>query len=283
MTCEERAPLIFLHAAGVLDGEERDALEAHLRDGCERCESERAAAESTLASLSLGLEPVQPSPELREHLLARVAGAAAPAARVAGGWGLALAAGIAAVIAAGVTLAAFERLTANPLREKVAQLEAENRALAERHAELGAQLAEQGTLLEEQDDELAALERAAGDADEVLAFLRSPGVEVMTLAGSRQPEATARVFWEWEDYGCYLHASGLAPPAAGGVYVLWLFTEHGAWVRAGEFQPDAGGEAAFFTRLPSDTGRVQRALVSEEPDAAAEEPAGEVQLSGRRV
>ena len=74
MSCEERGPDIFLYAAGALEGEQARELAAHLRGGCGTCEAELAAAEATLAELSSGLDPVEPSPDVRARLMARVAG-----------------------------------------------------------------------------------------------------------------------------------------------------------------------------------------------------------------
>jgi hypothetical protein len=60
---------------------------------------------------------------------------------------------------------------------------------------------------------------------------------------------------------------GLEPGPAGGAYALWLSTEKAGLVAAGSFAAEPDGTATFFTTLPHDLGRVERATVSAEPDA----------------
>jgi hypothetical protein len=106
---------------------------------------------------------------------------------------------------------------------------------------------------------------------------------VLAFRGDAQPDAHARVFWEWDDYYCYLHASKLRPAAAGRTYALWLVTEDGGRVLAGTFQVESGGEATLWTQLPRDTGRVVEALVTDEPEPAGQVPTGPVQLRSERA
>jgi len=286
MTCEQRAPEILLFAAGVLEGEADTDMAAHLRAGCAACESELVSARALLAELSSSLDPVEPSAAVRERLLARVAGQQAAAraeASARSGWGrLALAAGLAAVVAAGLSVGLFDRLAAEPLRSEIARLEAESHSLLAGRQDLEARLSELEALQAEQDSELADLEGTLARREELVELLHAPDLEMLVLvAAPTQPGARARVFWEWEDYACYLHATGLAAPPQGRVYMLWLLAEDGRWVRAGELSPGASGETSFFTRLSRDTGRVSQARVTLESAADADEPTGEVQLSGR--
>ncbi len=60
--------LIGLYALGALSDSERDELESHLKT-CARCSSELREAEEVLSALPLALEPVAPSPNLRERVL----------------------------------------------------------------------------------------------------------------------------------------------------------------------------------------------------------------------
>jgi len=127
VTCEERAPQIFLYAAGVLEEEEGREMAAHLSGGCQRCAAELAEAEARLCELYLGLDAVEPSEAVRARLLARVAeAAAAPAARPRGRlvWTrFALAAGVGALVAAGLTAALMDRFGSEPLRTEIVRLE----------------------------------------------------------------------------------------------------------------------------------------------------------------
>ncbi len=286
MSCEERGPDIFLYAAGVLEGEEAREMAAHLRGRCETCEAELAAAETLLAELSSGLDPVQPSADVRARLLARVAGTPAPplagtsarSARVR----FAIAAGLGAVAVAGLTAGLVDRFAAEPLRTEIARLEVEGDSLLAARGELEERLSELLSLQAEQDTELADLEGAVALREELVQLLHAPELEMLVLAAApAQPGAWARIFWEWEDYACYLQATGLAAPPQGRAYVLWLLTEDGQWVRAGDLSADASGETSFFTRLSRDTGRVSQAQITLESGPDAAEPSAEVQLSSR--
>ncbi|MFI5317411.1 MAG: anti-sigma factor domain-containing protein [Myxococcota bacterium] len=113
MTCAERRDSLFLLAADELDGAERDELRAHLADGCPRCLGALAEAQAAVAKLALQIEPVTAPDNVRRALAERVAlearlreppplAESAPSARAS--WlHTALAAGLAAVLAAGAT------------------------------------------------------------------------------------------------------------------------------------------------------------------------------------
>ena len=285
MSHESRRDELLLYAAGALEGPERESLEAHLRSGCALCAADLSAAEAVVTELALSPTPAEPPPEVMTRLLARVAQSSG--ARAAPGLvraGHLLAAGLAAVATAGIGVALVERYVAAPLRERASALEEQVRVSTGELGELGAERDELRAQLAEQDEELAALEETVASNAELLRFLRTPGLHsVALIATDRQPNATARVFWEWEDYACHLHASGLRPPAAERVYVLWLYTEDGGTIRVGTFLPDREGAADLFARLPRNVGRVVRTSVTEEAIGAGEQPSGAIQLAAAVV
>jgi len=113
VTCRERRDSLFLLAADELDAPEGDELRAHLADGCPRCLGALAEAQAAVARLAQEIEPIDPPESVRRSLAARVAletrlgesqtlDAPARGARVSV-WRAALAAGIAALLAAGAT------------------------------------------------------------------------------------------------------------------------------------------------------------------------------------
>ena len=114
MTCDERRDALFLLAAEELEAPERDELRAHLADGCPRCLGALAEAQAAVAKLALEIEPVTAPESGRRALAARIAlesRLAEPAALEApvrgarsGRLRTALAAGLAAVLAAGATV-----------------------------------------------------------------------------------------------------------------------------------------------------------------------------------
>lgn len=123
MTCEERRDALFLLAAEELDAPERDELRAHLADGCPRCLGALAESQAAVARLALEIPPVEPPETVRRALAARISletrlpelrPLEAPAAAARRDWRpIALAAGLAALIAAGATaLATRSRVSA---------------------------------------------------------------------------------------------------------------------------------------------------------------------------
>jgi anti-sigma-K factor RskA len=113
VSCDERRDLIFLFAVGELEDSECAELREHLAGGCPRCLGALAEAEGAIARLvGSELAPVTPPEAVRRSLSARIAlesrmlepqSLAAPPR--AGRLRTTLAAGIAAVAAAGVVLA----------------------------------------------------------------------------------------------------------------------------------------------------------------------------------
>ncbi|MFZ0633730.1 MAG: anti-sigma factor [Acidobacteriaceae bacterium] len=65
-----------LYALGALDGEEKQAYEAHLRV-CAACAQELAAAREQVALLGLAADPEIPAPKVKERLMRRVRAEAA--------------------------------------------------------------------------------------------------------------------------------------------------------------------------------------------------------------
>jgi anti-sigma factor ChrR (cupin superfamily) len=63
---------IALHAFGMLEGEDATRVARHLEGGCAVCLQEFQAVTSVLVGLTSSVEPVAPSPDLKQRLLTRV-------------------------------------------------------------------------------------------------------------------------------------------------------------------------------------------------------------------
>jgi hypothetical protein len=256
-TCRDLREAIFLLAAGALESGEEHDVASHLATGCSRCAGALAEAREALSLLPQSLDPVVPPAGARARLLARVAGGARTERTVLPGRRAArraaLAASIGLVLGAGAASLAAWRYAVAPFR----------------------------TEIDEQDRDLAALEADAQLAAESLALLRADDLEVMVLeAGGGGRGASARIFWERADYGCYFHAEGLRAPAPGARFVLWVVPARGAPFAAARFAPDARGDATVVTRLPKGLAPIARALVTEEDGEPGSAPAGDVLLTG---
>ncbi len=121
MTCEGKQPESYdLFALGVLDGDEREEIQAHLDQGCETC---RDAVRLRLAGWSrfaaAATPEAAPSAALRRRLLESV-GAAPTRRRFAGlpAWGQALAACL--LLISGAAVGWFSHLPSHPVERAVA-------------------------------------------------------------------------------------------------------------------------------------------------------------------
>jgi hypothetical protein len=285
VSCDGRRDAVLLFAAGLLEEPEAAELRGHLEGGCVACARhlcEARAVENALA-LAAGDEPLAPA--LRSELLRRihrVPRLAVPSVRRARPRyvPLALAAGLAAAVAAPLGwLLAFERGEA-----LVADRDAQLSELRAKQGELEQELASAREAEEELDGELAevearsrALESDLKRAQRQVAMLAHPGLVTLDLSGTAQPAAHARVYWEWDDYYCYLQADGLGALEAPRVYALWLDTEKGDRILAGTFAPE-DGKATLWVQLPRDMGRAVSAEVTLEPEAPGPSPVGPSQL-----
>jgi anti-sigma-K factor RskA len=72
VTCDERRDSIFLYAADQLEPAEMEELRVHLAGGCPSCEGALAEAHATLAQMTLAMDPVEPSEQTRNALMARI-------------------------------------------------------------------------------------------------------------------------------------------------------------------------------------------------------------------
>lgn len=273
MTCEERKEQLLLYAADALDPDEREEVQTHLRSGCPRCAGSLAEAEAVLAHLPLVLEPVAPSPGLRERLMERIrsedsAEAAAreksprvvpfPGAARADRW---LDAWLKPAIAAGLATAIVYGLTALPLRRERQSLREELRAQA---------------------DQIHRLESTVEQAAETARLLESREAVVAMLAGSKpQPEAWGRILWDREHGTVHFYTGNLKPPGPGRTYELWLITEGQEKIPAGTFDVDASRRGLLVARVPKEVGKVVFAAVTDEPAGGVPQPTGSIHLLGK--
>ncbi len=270
MSCEERADRILLFAAGALDDEECLEIEDHLRSGCPACRARLTEAESLLAQLAASLDPVPPSPAVKERLLARVRADSASAATPSR-WLLfrrpVLAAGLAAIVAAVLASTVTQRLLppSAPTDPAVPGAPSE---FEEELASLEEELGEQEALTRN-------LEAGVRYRDKQIRMLRSPRAEVIDLVGTGSfSKASGRVFWEWDDYYCYFYATGLDETAPNHVYVLWLYNDRDEIHAVGSFGADRTGQASLFVPLPRGIEPIVRTVVTLETGEAGDRPTG---------
>jgi hypothetical protein len=228
LTCNERRDAIFLLEADQLDGTERAEVRAHLERGCPRCLGAFAEARAAHASLALELDPIEPSPSVRERLLARITVpnvvSLAPRTSVRPEWRrMALAAGVAGLVAFGTG-----RLTTQSSDTNLAR----DLAIARR--------------------ELTRLASESDQSRAVLGVLASPDVSLVDLSGGALGyRGAARMYWDYESRGCYLRATEMRKPEPGEGYVLWFTAMSGAPLRGGVIEVNENGVATLLTEMPA--------------------------------
>jgi len=221
-----------LHALGVLDGDDKASVEAHLA-GCAECRAKLAGARSRMAILGLAAPPSAPGPRVRERVLQdfrsrRGAGAPSPAAtpirrrpsRWAPLWAMA-----AVVLLAAAGWLRFEN---RRLSLQLDELEAEHQQLVANNRQFAAESAR---------------------AQAALEVLTAPDtVKVELTAAAARPVPHGKAFYN-ASRGLIFYATNLAALPAGRTYELWLIPSQGAPVAAGLFNSDSHGNGEVV--LPS--------------------------------
>src|SRR5215212_8066062 len=263
MRHEDYKQLLALEAVGALDREERGTLLGHL-PSCAECREELRELTDAAASLLYTVAPVQPSPELRAGILARVRGvdpsevfvdpsevAASTKAvdpseardlrALLGGvslrqifaWRPALGFGAAAAVAALVLLG----LT--------------SLALWNRNQSLSTEVASLNNRLREAQGEITGQREQLASARAVDELLASPAVRVAELSGKTPaPQAHAMLAYDGSTGRAVVMATGLPPCPEGHAYQLWLIADNKP-LPGGTFKTDAQGRARMSDRLPA--------------------------------
>jgi hypothetical protein len=209
--------LAALHALGALQGEDARAFEAHLSEGCPRCEEILADLRVAATALAATVPPVKPSAGLRKQILSSLGDAETP--HVTPIRPPKSSAGLAWFLAAAASLLlAFIGLDDARLRREREQLSNRATQLASR---------------------LAGAERDLARKDLRARVLENEDVQLLFLKGhGPQPDARARVFWSEKAKRGVLLAGNLQALPTDKQYELWVF-DKGKPVAAGVCDGDA--------------------------------------------
>jgi anti-sigma-K factor RskA len=249
--------LVPLLAAGLLQGPEREAVEAHL-PACDECLADYRAHARIAGALAQAVPQVDPPPALRAAVLAGVSARRRSGHTRGNSW---LAAAAMLLVAAGLGV------LVGSLRRDVHRLEAQLRDATAAAADS-----------RERADTAA---RIARDAQAPLLVLTAPDVRQINLAGqASSPGASARVFWS-RSRGLVLTAANLPAPPPGRVYQLWFISGR-VPVSAGLLSPpDPGGALTTTISTPVDIAAPDALAVSLEPAGGVLQPTGSIYLVGQ--
>lgn len=261
MVHEDYKALLSLHALSTLDREDARAVEDHLT-ACAECRAELNAWRATAGALACAAQPLEPSAQLRDRILAgvRVEAGSSKADNVIP---------ISQLHSrAPRSLPKFQAIAAAViflgLIAGLVVLWRQNRAAHAEAARLSAQMTE---TRRELDREREALE-----------FFTRPGMRMTELEGTKDaPVAHAMLAVDGKSGHAMLMVKGLPQAPAGKAYQLWFIA--GTRPMPGKvFKTDASGNAMLDDQLPADALNAATFAVTLEPQAGVASPTGPMYL-----
>jgi len=231
MTHEDYKAMLHAHALSALDAEDARALNQHLAE-CDECRSELADWESTAASLALGVNPAEPSPQVRDRIMNAVrnekqASRVVPMPQQSRRAVWASFGQVGAIAAAVACLVLILWLIV---------MWQQNRSL---HRQID--------LLS---SEIRYTQQEARRANEFVNILSSPGAKVAELQGSGQGAGATAQFVYDRSGRAMLMANNLPPAPAGKEYQLWFIVGKNPPIPGGTFAPDDVGRGELFDQVP---------------------------------
>jgi anti-sigma-K factor RskA len=232
MSCDELKDSYELYSMGLLEGEEKDEMDAHVSRGCENCGKglNQALALNTVV-MSLVSE-VAPPARLRRRVLASVG-----VERTGWGWAAALAAACMLIVALWFSV-------------------------QERRRE--AELADARNLLMQVGAQRDRLQQALG-------FLEDPETRPVSFGRGQPAPPRGNVFVNPRS-GVLLIASNLPPLSAGKIYEMWIIPKGGAPRPAGLFQSNPSATAFHILSGPIDLSTMGAVAVTVEPESGSSAP-----------
>jgi len=237
MTCQELQDAYELYALGVLDGEEKAEIDAHLARGCEDCRKGLADARAMNAALLSFVPEEYPSARLKRRVMEGIG------VRHSGPWWGPLSGWLGALAAALMLIVAL--WLAMQERERTAELAAARRTLMQANAER---------------DRLT----------QALQFLSDPQTVPASFGKGLAAPPRGYVFLH-PQLGVLLIASNLPAAGQGKAYEMWVIPKGGAPRPAGLFQSD-GARAVYILNGPLDLAGLGVIAVTVEPEAGSPAP-----------
>jgi anti-sigma-K factor RskA len=246
---EQFADDLALHALGVLQGEERAALEKHL-DGCSSCRRELEQLRGDTALLALSTAGPTPPRRARQRLLEAVAREPRRVTSARRSWWTLVPWATAAALAIGLVVLWLQN---SDLQLRVAGLQ---RQSVQQQAEL---------LL---------------DREVVSTLTATDALRVTLVAAKTPPQPQGRAIYVRDRSSLIFLASNLQALPAQKVYELWLIPTSGAPIPAGVFKPDALGNATVINPPLPPGVQAKAFAITVEPESGSAAPTMPIVMIG---
>lgn len=246
--------LISLYALGTLNEGELWELEEHLNTGCKVCRKLLKDTESVLSLLPYSLDDTQLSPEIRDQVWEKIESAEKVREQ---SYTLDLWARLQSIwlkLSGAVALALLVFLFISNLYLK--------------------------TSLTRQQQELSRMREQVSSQSEMMEFIQAPNVMVIGFTAP-QPNSKAhgKLFWNTKNNEALFCALNIPASNDGKTYQFWVVEDNGV-VSMGIFKLDRRGTNMMKLKSMPEPDKVQKFVVTIEPEGGMPKPTGEIYLSG---
>ena len=134
--------------------------------------------------------------------------------------------------------------------------------------------------LSKREQETLALRKTLAQRDDMLTFLRSANVKVVSLTGVESAKsAGAFLLYDKETKKAFFYAFNMPPLPPGKTYQLWAIVDKP--MSAGTFRTDSGQKSRVVLKYLPDLSRISKFAVSLEPQGGRAQPTGAIYLAGQ--
>jgi anti-sigma-K factor RskA len=255
MDCKDLRQYYDEYALGVLEGEERAEIDAHLARRCDVCTRGVERARWLVSQLAYAAPAQQPPPAIRARIMQATAAESKQqrAQRIEISprrvWIPAWAWAAAALLIVFATYSLYQNWRLN---QQILQLDAQMR---------------------DAENTQRALQQQRDSYNRAMAILAAPGTVKMEMKPSAEGMPALEAFVHAK-MGVVVAARGIAMPASGRAYQLWMVPKSGkgAPISAGVYMPDANGGVLTVAPPPADMSDMAALAVTDEPSGGSPQP-----------
>jgi hypothetical protein len=136
--------------------------------------------------------------------------------------------------------------------------------------------------LAQSEKETAGLRRILAQRDEMLTFLKSAYVQVVSLSGLEAAKsAGAFLLYDQQTRKAFFYAFNMPPLPEGKTYQLWAIVDKP--MNAGVFHTDEGNKGRLLMKDLPVLSQIKKFAVSLEPEGGRPQPTGQLYLAGQAI